>query len=66
MQGILRVSLEGALAILAAKLGFEGSVSKRLGSPYRSGRSYDEEPASASGQARGRGGLESKRGGGDL
>ncbi len=41
----------------ACKLGCEGIVSKRLGSPYRSGRSpalgENEEPGSASGQAGG-------------
>jgi bifunctional non-homologous end joining protein LigD len=44
----------------ACKLGFQGIVSKRLGSRYRSGRSpdwLDEEPGRARGEARGRGGL---------
>jgi bifunctional non-homologous end joining protein LigD len=45
----------------ACKLGFEGIVSKRLGSPYVSGRSRHwgqvEEPISAGGQAGSRRGL---------
>ena len=45
----------------ACKLGLEGIVSKRLGSRYRSGRSSRlaqvQEPARASGQARGGRGL---------
>ena len=42
----------------ACKLGFEGIVSKRLGSPYRSGRSReDEEPERTRSKARGGGGL---------
>jgi bifunctional non-homologous end joining protein LigD len=40
----------------ACKLGFEGIVSKRLGSPYRSGRSRDwlksKNPGGTSGQTR--------------
>src|SRR5262245_34767236 len=39
----------------ACKMGLEGIVSKRLGSPYRSGRSPDF--GRTGGEARGRGGL---------
>jgi ATP dependent DNA ligase domain len=46
----------------ACALGCEGIVSKRLGSPYRSGRADSwvkvKEPGGARGHARGRGGLE--------
>jgi hypothetical protein len=44
----------------ACKLGLEGIVSKRKGSPYCSGRSPDwhEEPGGAGGEARGGRGLE--------
>jgi bifunctional non-homologous end joining protein LigD len=42
----------------ACKLGLEGIVSKRKGSPYRSGRAPDfEEPGCACSEARGRRGL---------
>jgi bifunctional non-homologous end joining protein LigD len=45
----------------ACKLGFEGMVSKRLGSPHRSGRSRDwlkmKEPERTRSEARGGGGL---------
>jgi ATP-dependent DNA ligase len=50
-----------ATTTLACKLGFEGIVSKRLGSPYVSGRSRHwiktQEPGSPHGQARGVGRL---------
>jgi hypothetical protein len=46
--------------VSGCKLGLEGIVSKRLGSPYRSGRSKDwlkfKNPM-AGGEARGRGGV---------
>jgi bifunctional non-homologous end joining protein LigD len=45
----------------ACKLGFEGIVSKRVGSPYRSGRSRDwlkmKNPKAPASEARGRRGL---------
>jgi len=47
-------------AFHACKLGLEGIVSKRKGSPYRSGRSPDwltMKNPDASGEARGGGGL---------
>jgi hypothetical protein len=48
----------------ACKLGLEGIVSKRLGSPYRSGRSrhwgQEQESGGTSGQALGRRRLEQK------